>query len=829
MKEKVKNAFLEINWLKILHSILLLTFLFYINFSLINFSLLREQISNLPNQFVTLNIFNVIAYIISILGVAIYLSNYIKKRFFVELISGYVIYSLVSYFLVVTRNLNNDGFIWWHFFKNDFLQYSFLPTIILIVGLATLIFHISNRLQLKEKIDGFLVEFDYYPAISIGLIASLALNDNLFLDMMSEKVADFIEKGNYIDYLLNVAGSVAITLILSCLLVYFVLNSYTPLKENRPNYAIVVVLSFFLALVFNYLFQYGIKSDGAVLDRYIFPSATLFQIVVIALFNLLLYMIVNHILRTTTFIIILDIIITVANSIKFSMRNEPLLFSDLSWIKEIRLVISYIDVTLIFYSLIGLAITVVIFYIFRNQLLRGVITKKWKVRLATIVGILALFSYVFAVFLQQEDGDIAENIPVLSKLNNYENIEWMGQGTVARERSLTFVWLKQLTSKIMDKPEGYSQEAIKNIVEKYTEEAQTINATRLNDISDQTVIYVLSESFSDPTRISNVNLTTDPIPVIRSVKESTTSGLMKSDGYGGGTANMEFETLTGLPMYNLLASVSTLYTDVVPQMTYFPSISDFYSSEDKYVIHLGDATTYSRKEVYRELGFDTFIAASNGTEDATHLEHYGVYPSDASTYQTVLDNIDPNKNQFFSVITYQNHAPWNLDEESEVGGSGEGFSSGENYYMDNYAKLLYQTDQATQEWLQELSQIDKKITVVFYGDHLPGFYPQDSFDDNLAGQYQTDYFIWSNYPTEVLSYPLVNSSDFPAELLAGTNSKVSPYYALLTEVLNNASVDKEELTDEQEEIANDLKLVEYDMVSGKGYLKPYEDFFKVSN
>ena len=138
-----------------------------------------------------------------------------------------------------------------------------------------------------------------------------------------------------------------------------------------------------------------------------------------------------------------------------------------------------------------------------------------------------------------------------------------------------------------------------------------------------------------------MNLTTDPIPVIRSVKESTTSGLMKSDGYGGGTANMEFETLTGLPMYNLSASVSTLYTDVVPQMTYFPSISDFYSSEDKYVIHLGDATTYSRKEVYRELGFDTFIAASNGTEDATHLEHYGVYPSDASTYQIVLDNIDP--------------------------------------------------------------------------------------------------------------------------------------------------------------------------------------------
>ena len=149
--------------------------------------------------------------------------------------------------------------------------------------------------------------------------------------------------------------------------------------------------------------------------------------------------------------------------------------------------------------------------------------------------------------------------------------------------------------------------------------------------------------------------------------------------------------------------------------------------------------------------------------------------------------------------------------------------------MNNYAKLLYQTDKATQNWLDQLSQINKKITVVFYGDHLPGFYPQESFIDNPAGQYQTDYFIWSNYSTDVLSYPLVNSSDFPAELLAVTNSKVSPYYALLTEVLENASVDKEKLTTEQEKIANDLKLVEYDMVSGKGYLKSYKSFFKVIN
>ena len=58
-----------------------------------------------------------------------------------------------------------------------------------------------------------------------------------------------------------------------------------------------------------------------------------------------------------------------------------------------------------------------------------------------------------------------------------------------------------------------------------------------------------------------------------------------------------------------------------------------------------------------------------------------------------------------------------------------------------------------------------------------------------------------------------------------TNSKVSPYYALLTEVLKKASVDKKALEGEALEIADDLKLIEYDMVSGKGYLS--KDFFAI--
>ena len=245
---------------------------------------------------------------------------------------------------------------------------------------------------------------------------------------------------------------------------------------------------------------------------------------------------------------------------------------------------------------------------------------------------------------------------------------------------------------------------------------------------------------------------------------------------------------------------------------------------------LGDLKLYSRSAVYERLGFKNLIADDKqATKKPSVNEKYGVFPSDDSTYQNILDNINTKENQFFSVVTYQNHTPWSMSEPVELGGQGEGFSDAENERLSHYSRLVKHTDTATKEFLDNLSKIDKDITVVFYGDHLPGFYPNSAFKKDPDSQYLTDYFIWSNHNNEKKDYPEVNSSDFPAAVLAHTNSRVSPYYALLTDILDDASVDKKELTKEQQSIADDLKLVQYDLVSGQYYLKNYPDFFKMSN
>ena len=70
----------------------------------------------------------------------------------------------------------------------------------------------------------------------------------------------------------------------------------------------------------------------------------------------------------------------------------------------------------------------------------------------------------------------------------------------------------------METPDGYSEEKIKGIAEKYRNEASIINASRTNNIEDQTVIFILSESFSDPSRVPSVVLSQDAIPNISQIK-----------------------------------------------------------------------------------------------------------------------------------------------------------------------------------------------------------------------------------------------------------------------------------------------------------------------
>ena len=767
---------------------------------------------------------------ISFLILVLLISQYtLKWFFFLKILVSYVIYLILSYSIDVSLNINNPSYKINDFEKNNFWQFNSLTFVLTLLVISYVLGQIRKSYDNKanrKKLEPIGKWFEY--VLHSSVVCSFIFTDSKIPSLLyrtSWYVSGNFEKLGAGKYSLSQFWILEFYLLFLSIFLTLVgllfVKGQVDVVKNRSSFSLAIFTSISLAILFNAGIQLGLGHGEPLVGYSIFPGGVIFQILCLSYLFIFLYIIFNRYLFTTILILFGGVLFIVANAIKFSMRAEPILPSDLVWVFQPSVLFSFVDVSVLMTVSISLVIFTFIYIIGRRYIYPGRIIRATILRFVLLGLILLLSINVYSIFKRKDNGKIIDDVPIITLLNNFQDTKWLGNSINARYRSLSYVWLNQITSEPIIEPKGYSEEKIKEIEKKYNQIALTINKNRNELIENQTIVYVLSESFADPARIEGVNLSRNPIPKIQEIKTKVTSGLMQSDGYGGGTANMEFQTLMGLPFYNINPTVSVLYSEVAPKMRRLISVSDSFNNKE--VIHFESPINYSRNVIYNRLKFNKFISIDD--KKNYDLGYQEVHISDESTYKVVLKEMDAKKNQFFSVITIQNHSPFIAGEPSDLTATAKGFSDDENTKLTNYSRLLTFTDTATQSFLESLSKIDKKITVVFYGDHLPGLYPESAFKNNPESQYQTDYFIWSNFDAPKLNYPLVNSSDFSAMVFEQTNSKVSPYYALLTEVLKKASVDKKALEGEAQEIAEDLKMVEYDLISGKGYLS--KDFFKV--
>lgn len=421
---------------------------------------------------------------------------------------------------------------------------------------------------------------------------------------------------------------------------------------------------------------------------------------------------------------------------------------------------------------------------------------------------------------------------------------------------------RQLNPKIMDEPSNYSEETMKKVAARYQKKAEMINASRTNNLTDSTVVYVLSESFSDPSRVPGLKTSKDSMPNIRKIKAGTTSGLMLSSGYGGGTANLEYMGLSGLSMANFDSSLSSPYQQLVPSQHWTPTINQMWGAPANSLgYHPYESSMYSRATNYKKFGFSHFYTLT-GPDVIKYQDKIdeSPYVSDKSSYDSALEGIKSGKtNKFIQIITMQNHMPYhewyeNNDYTAEST-TGTPLGDDEQQSIETYQKGVEITDQATQEFLNELDALDKPVTVVFYGDHLPGIYSSASEDDNNSlALHLTDYFIWSNKASgsqgnKASDAAYSSPNFFVAQAADHMNAKVSPYLAFLTEMhskiaameppvvnkiqgwdripegqsiyldQNGNPMSTDDFDKETKQLLADYKLIQYDITAGKNYLK----------
>ena len=421
-------------------------------------------------------------------------------------------------------------------------------------------------------------------------------------------------------------------------------------------------------------------------------------------------------------------------------------------------------------------------------------------------------------------------------------------------------FMRYVHVKAMDKPDGYSEKVMQKIASRYERQAKAINSERNNKLTDNTVIMILSESFSDPTRVPGIALSNDPMPNIRDIKQQTTSGLMLSTGYGGGTANIEYQALTGLSMSNFNHSLAVAYQQLVPTEKWAASFNQIWddgsAAAGSEAFHSFNRSMYFRGTNYKKFGFSKFWT-EDGMDYLKHTETIdkNEHISDASMYQDLVDSVNSeNGNKFLQVVTMQNHMPyydWYDNNEYKDNDNSAYTNAWEQQDVETYAKGMEYTDSATRDFLNTLNTIDKPVTVIFYGDHLPGIYTHAVDNENVdqLSLHMTDYFIWSNDAAAAVGTKLdegtsgVTSSNYFMALAAQhMNAKVTPYLAFLTQLrqaipaigpagvandgsdspvyLDNqgARINQSALTSKQKKLLEDYRLIQYDMTIGKGYL-----------
>ena len=591
------------------------------------------------------------------------------------------------------------------------------------------------------------------------------------------------------------------------------------------------------------------------------------NVILVALLYLMLLMLFNRFWTASIVILAVGIIVAAIEHFKVEIRYEAILPADLGFLGSntgnmLTFIPAGAHVTILvalgaFAALLALILVLRHFDGRKGRMIR---TDNLSLNFTSRLILLLLPILVFALYcIHVSTTDSLAN--KFSRALGDTPSMWDSVYDAQRNGPLV-AFTRQLNPKIMDKPSNYSEETMKKVAARYQKEAETINASRTNNLTDSTVVYVLSESFSDPSRVPGLKTNKDSMPNIRKIKAGTTSGLMLSSGYGGGTANLEYMGLSGLSMANFDSSLSSPYQQLVPSQHWTPTINQLWGAPvNSLGYHPYESSMYSRATNYKKFGFSHFYTLT-GPDVIKYQDKIdeSPYVSDKSSYDSALEGIKSGKtNKFIQIITMQNHMPYhewyeNNDYTAEST-TGTPLGDDEQQSIETYQKGVEITDQATQEFLNELDALDKPVTVVFYGDHLPGIYSSASEDDNNSlALHLTDYFIWSNKASssqgnKASDAAYSSPNFFVAQAADHMNAKVSPYLAFLTELhskiaameppavnkiqgwdripegqniyldQNGNPMSTDDFDKETKQLLADYKLIQYDITAGKNYLK----------
>lgn len=366
----------------------------------------------------------------------------------------------------------------------------------------------------------------------------------------------------------------------------------------------------------------------------------------------------------------------------------------------------------------------------------------------------------------------------------------------------------------MSKPDDYSQETIEAITTLTNAETPD---TAVTAEKAPNIVCVLLESFVDPYEVSFLTMSEDPIPNFHNLEANYSTGYLTVPVVGAGTANTEFEVLTGMSM-QYFGTGEYPYKTILKQTDCESIASDLSKiGYGTHVVHNNTATFYSRNNAFSMMGFDSFT--SKELMNITEYTPNGNWPTDDVLVSETVKALNSTKDQsdFVYTITVEGHGDYPSEkilENPAITVSGAATEASNNQW-EYYVNMIHEVDDFIGDLISALDSRGEDTIVVMFGDHLPTMGLADS-DMKSGDIFKTKYITWNN----------MGLSKEDADLTA---------YQLLANVTAQAGIHEgtmftyHQSQSESSTYLSGLENLQYDLLYGKRYTYNGEDLYPATD
>ena len=359
----------------------------------------------------------------------------------------------------------------------------------------------------------------------------------------------------------------------------------------------------------------------------------------------------------------------------------------------------------------------------------------------------------------------------------------------------------------ISKPAGYDEKMIKSLFAKtqYNEDGTMKLVERDEDTEHPNILFLQLESFVDPSMFKHIKLSEDAVPNFRRMKEEYSSGKLTVPACGAGTANTEFEVMTGISV-KFFGPGEYPFKSILKERTGESLAFDLKSlGYSTHAIHNHRALFYNRNEVFANIGYDSFTSLEYMSDVAKTPKNWA---KDSILTEQILETMElTEERDYIYTISVQGHGKYPTEQviKNPKIKVTEAPNEETGWQYEYYVNQIYEMDQFIQELTEALKTYDEDVILVMYGDHIPAL---DVTEDVYAEKdlYQTEYILWSNFPMEKKDKNLAT-------------------YQLAAEVLNRVNLHtgttiKYHQTKDHnaEDYLENLKALGYDMYYGAGYI-----------